>query len=198
MLVYNKHSLYITAISAVILILGIVFGFLYRDDKTSDIVPATRIAVIDSARLKSEAICFKEREKLENMLSDILTKMHNFEVESKTAYEQARNDKNLTRQQREKKIEQIEHNWSKTSGQYKAEIESIKKMDFNLSNFLQEKLNKVIEIISQRYKIDVVLNAQIGNMISVFYATKGVDMTEIVINMLNETVKQVNLEDLKS
>ncbi len=164
---------------------------------TDSFVSATRIAVLDSGRLKAEATCFKGRETLENMLSSVITKMRDSEIKAKNDYEKVKNDKTLTKKQIAKSIEKIEEDWAEISKQYKKEMEEIRKIDLKLSNLLQEKLDKVIEEISNKYKIDIVLNNQIKDTISTFYFTKNVDITSIVIKKLNHIISDVNLEKLR-
>jgi Skp family chaperone for outer membrane proteins len=166
--------------------------------KNFDLMPAARVAVIDGAQLKDEAVCFKQHEALENMLSDLVNKARNFEARVKEKYEQVKSDKSLTKQQRFSAIEKIEENWAKESSQYKIGVETIKKMDLNLSKRLQKEINQVIESVARRYKIDVVLNTHVGGIISVFYSRKNVDITDLIVRQLNKTMKPINLKDLEN
>jgi Skp family chaperone for outer membrane proteins len=179
---------------ALILVLRV---FLRNSEDRQEIRPVTRIAVIDSARLKSEALCFKAHSKLESMLSDVISRMHDSESKAKAAYEKTKNDKTLGKKQMSKKIEQIEEEWSKISQEHKKEVESIKKMNINLSNILQKKLNGIITNVARKCNIDAVFNTQILDTISVFYAVKSIDITDIVIGNLNRVIPNVDMERLK-
>ena len=131
------------------------------------------------------------------MLSEVVIKMRNSEVEAKTNYEKVKGDKALSKKQIAQAIEKIEEDWNETSKQYKKEVENIKGMDLKLSSLLQNKLDKVIEDIASKYKIDVVINTQIKETISVFYANKTVDITGLVIKRLNSVIPHVGIQDLK-
>lgn len=191
----------ITVISITVLIIGIfsiIFSVSNKDSiDSNNIVPATRIAVIDSSKLKAEATCFKGHEKLEIMLSSIIAKMRNSEIKAKNDYEKAKNSKTLTKKQIARAIEKIEEDWNEISKQYKKEVDEIRKMDIKLSAILQEKLDNVIKEIANKYKIDIVFNNQIRETISVFYATKNVDITNVVIKRLNNVISHIDLEKLK-
>lgn len=188
----------VIVMSCVALLLSVVIAIISKPlNHANVVVPATRIAVLDSRRLKDEATCFKGHETLENMLSSVIAKMRDSEIKAKDDYERVKNDKALTKKQIAKSIEKIEENWAEISKQYKKEVEEIKKMDLKLSSLLQEKLDKVIEEISNKYKIDIVLNNQIKDTISTFYFTKNVDITNIVIKRLNHVISEVNLEKLR-
>jgi Skp family chaperone for outer membrane proteins len=187
----------ISSILVVSIFVLIFTVFFQNGEERQEIHPITRIAVIDSARLKAEALCFKSHDKLEDMLSDLISKMHDSEIKAKSEYEKTKNDKSLGKKQISKKIEQIEENWNKTSQEYKKEVEKIKKMNVNLANILQKNLDKVIVSVAKKYKIDVVFNSQIRDTISVFYATENVDITDIVIKNLNQIIPNVDMEKLK-
>jgi Skp family chaperone for outer membrane proteins len=191
-----RDSRLVVALVVAVVVCCLYVFFLNENVKLSA-VPVVRVAVINSVRLKVETLCFREHDELEGMLSELVGRMHESEVIAKKEYEQVRSDKSLGKQQRMDAIEKIEENWAKISNQYKAEVEMIKKMNINLSRRLQKEIDQVIESIAQKYKIDIVLNTQVGEMISVFYSTKNVDMTDMVIDRLNKTVKHIDLEDLK-
>lgn len=194
-----RNNVLITVISFLGLF-GIIF-LLAVSNKASyhnnTIVPATKIAVINSSKLKTEATCFKGHEQLEEMLLSVISKMRNSEVKAKNDYEKVKNNKTLSKLQIAKAIEKIEEDWNQISKQYKKEVEDIRKMDLKLSALLQNKLDKVIEDVSDKHKIDIVLNNQINETISVFYAAKNVDITNIVIRKLNSIIPHVDLETLK-
>jgi Skp family chaperone for outer membrane proteins len=194
----RKFTVLLTSSIVVVAVLTLTLVIFLRDnEEKQEIRQVTRIAVINSARLKAEALCFKAHNKLEAMLSDVISRMHDSESKAKSEYEKTKNDKSLEKRQVSKKIEQIEENWSRTSQEYKKEVESIKKMDVNLSNMLEKKLNSVINSIARKYDIDIVFNTQIMDTISVFYATKNIDITDIVIKNLNRIIPSVNMEKLK-
>jgi Skp family chaperone for outer membrane proteins len=193
----NLAVLLISSIVAVAVLISILIKILHYNVEKQEIRPITRIAVINSTRLKSEALCFRANDKLEAMLSDVIARMHDSESKAKAEYEKTKNDRTLEKKQMSKKIEQIEEDWNKVSQKYKKEVESIKKMDANLSNMLQEKLNDVIINIVKKYKIDIVFNTRILDTISVFYAARNIDITDIVIKSLNRVIPNVDMERLK-
>lgn len=198
--IFRKESIIFASVAffaIFIVVLIVKTSGIVNNEKQINFTPATNIAIINSSRLKAEALCFKNHEKLDEMLSEVISKMHDSEISAKSEYDKTKNNKSLSKKQLAKNIEKIEENWSKISTKYKQEIQNIKTMDLNLSKMLQKKLDKVISKIAKTYKIDVIINNQIRDTISVFYASKNVDITDLIIDGLNKTISSVNLEELK-
>ncbi len=198
--IFRKESIIFASVAffAIFIVFLIVkTSGIVNNEKQINFTPATNIAIINSSRLKAEALCFKTHEKLDEMLSEVISKMHDSEISAKSEYDKTKNNKSLSKKQLAKNIEKIEENWSRISTKYKQEVQNIKTMDSNLSKMLQKKLDKVISKIAKTYKIDVIINNQIRDTISVFYASKNVDITDLIIDGLNKTISSVNLEELK-
>jgi Skp family chaperone for outer membrane proteins len=168
-----------------------------EDKKNMEIIPATKIAVLDGSRLKAEATCFKAHNELENMLEKVVSNMHETEIKAKAEYEKTKNDKKLSKEEIRRNIEKIEEDWENFSIKFKEEVQNIKNMDTKLSTLLQSKLEKIIEDVSKTHKIDIILNSKINDVISVFYSTGKVNVTNLVVKKLNKILPHVDLEKLK-
>ena len=160
-------------------------------------VYGTKIAVIDSVKLRKEALCFKAHEKTESMLNDVFARARKSEQQMKSECDKIKRDSTLSQKQKTQNISKAETNLATLSSKYNAEIQDVKTIDLKISEYLEKKLYSVIESISKSQKIGLVLNTQIKSNISVFYNTKNVDITDQIVKKLNESVPDVNLDELK-
>jgi Skp family chaperone for outer membrane proteins len=160
-----------------------------------NIQPATKIAILDSRKLKTEALCFKALKELESRLTDVITRMKEEENKAKAEYEKIRNDKN--KKERIRNIEKNEEKWRQTTAKLTAEIQEIQTIDEKLSATIKKKLDEAVETVAKKYRIDIVLNDRIIDVISVFYASKASDITDSVIGELNRVIPSINLDKLK-
>ncbi|MDR1173642.1 MAG: OmpH family outer membrane protein [Puniceicoccales bacterium] len=169
----------------------------YRGTRKKVYLEQSKIAVVDSGRIKEEAKCFKAHEKLADMLSGVIARMRCSEDDVKKKYETVKNDKSMNKKQKEKTIEKITSEWQTLVLQYKDEVQKIKEMDIKLSAKLQKVLLKVIENISKYLKIDIVQNSHLSGSILVFYHSKNVDITDIAIKEMDKIMPVVNLKELE-
>jgi Skp family chaperone for outer membrane proteins len=166
-----------------------------NDDSKSDIAPATKIAILDSGRLKAEALCFKALKELESRLTDVISRMKEEENKAKAEYEKIRNGKD--KKERIKNIEKNEEKWRQTAAELTGEIQEIRSMDEKLSTTIKKKLDEAVETVAKRHGIDVVLNDRIIDVVSVFYSNKASNITDPVVNELNKIMPSIDLNELK-
>ena len=183
-------------ISSVIIFIACFVAFFPQNNKKSS-GPISRIAVVDTVKLKNNALCFKAHEKTASMLSDVIDRMHKSETSLKREYEDLKNNKKLPKKQKASRMEHIESKWANLAIKYKQEVQNIKNTDLKLSDFLQKKLNEAIKKIAKEKNTDIVLNTQIKENIVVFYSSDTSDITEFVIRELNTIVPSVKLSELK-
>ena len=55
---------------------------------------------------------------------------------------------------------------------------------------------QTINNLAKSVKLDIVINKGSHDMINVFYNSKNIDITDIVIKNLNEVIPTVNLKEL--
>ncbi|MDR0552664.1 MAG: OmpH family outer membrane protein [Holosporales bacterium] len=160
-----------------------------------DIAPATKIAIIDSMKLKSEALCFKALRGLESRLTEVISKMKEEENKAKAEYEKIRNGKD--KKERIRNIEKNEEKWRQTAAKLTEEIQEIRNLDEKLSTTIKKKLDEAIKLVAEEHGIDIVLNDRIIDVVSVFYANKASDITNAVIRELNKITPAIDLDKLK-
>ena len=161
-------------------------------------LPQTKIAIIDGVKLKRTASCFKTHEKIiSDMLNEAMSKARKYEHQMKTAYEKINSDKKLSQKQKLKNKAKAETEYANFTIKHQEEIQNIRNMNLKLSEHLIKKLDKVIKDISKAKKINIVLNSQTKDSIIVFYNSQNVDITDLVIQKLDELVPDVKPEDVK-
>lgn len=198
---YPKHKrnviLCVIALFAFLLTV-IVVG--YFSNESSDIkqrkFDIMRIGVLDGERLKAEALCFKSHEKIADMVSDLLAKIRTASTEMKKSYEDAKKNTKLSQAKRNAKLAKIESKWAVDSAKYNSEMQEIRNLDVKLTEFIQKKLMQTINNLAKSVKLDIVINKGSHDMINVFYNSKNIDITDIVIKNLNEVIPTVNLKEL--
>jgi Skp family chaperone for outer membrane proteins len=156
-----------------------------------------KIGVLDGEKLKSTAICFKSHERIAEAVTALLSKIQKAESQTKSAYEKVKNDQNLSSNEKNKELSRIETKWKRISSQYNSEMQSIKNSDIKLSDLIQMKLLYVIETVAKFLNLNLILNKSSGNMLNVFYNSKDIDVTDLIIQKLDEILPNIDLEELE-
>ncbi|MDR0640579.1 MAG: OmpH family outer membrane protein [Holosporales bacterium] len=156
------------------------------------------IGVIDGHKLKMEATCFKAHEKLSELMSSIFSRVRDSESEMKTEYDKVKNDSTLPQKQKLKDMAKIESKWTDISSKYNVEIQAIKDTDLKVTEYIQTKLAGVIESISKSLKLSIVLSKGTRDAILVFYNIKELDITDLVVQKMNEVLPEVDLKELST
>jgi Skp family chaperone for outer membrane proteins len=170
---------------------AISFYLFGRENQKSDVI---KIAVIDAEKLKNNARCFRAHEKIAKMLSEVIARMKISEDEIKSEYEALKDNEKLNDNQKRQQVSQIENKWTEISNKYNIEIQNIKNMDLKLSEYLENKLNNIVSRVSRVWKISVVLNKETKDSIIVFYNSKNIDITNLVVRELNKQIPIVNFK----
>jgi Skp family chaperone for outer membrane proteins len=155
------------------------------------------VVVLDGERLK-QAKCFRSHEEISGMLADVLARIRKSEADIKSQHDKLRNDKKLSQKQRAKEVSRLEARWSKISGQYNSEIQHIKEKDSALSKLIQDKMKKVIEAIAKSRGADIVINKVANDFLVVFHSSDDVEITDEVIQRLDEELPNIDLGSLKN
>lgn len=196
----NRRDWFFCIIS-VLAFIGVIVGVSYfSDDQRYDLnekkLDVVRIGVLDGERLKAEARCFKSHEKIAEMVTDLLSKVRTASVAMKKSYDEVKKDTNLTQKKRNAELSKIEAKWNADSARYNAEMQKIRNLDAKLTDFIQDKLNKTIDNIVKVAHVDIILNKGSRDLINVFYNSKNIDITDIVIKQLDESIPKIDLEEL--
>jgi Skp family chaperone for outer membrane proteins len=185
-----------------VLLVGIIIAifsfFLFSNEANVPNLDSVKVAVINAEKLKSSAKCFKVHEKVAVMLTEVISRMKVSESNIKAEFEAIKENSALNDKQKKVKISNLENEWKDISAKYNTEIQNIKNIDLKLSEYLGNKLNKIIAQISKSLKISIVLNKETKDSIIVFYNSDGIDITNLVIAKLNQKVPTVDLKEISN
>ena len=156
-----------------------------------------RIGVIDSVRLKTEATCFRAHDKIAQRISELMVKIREKSTQMSNQSMQIRQNKKLKQVQKQSQFEQMHKKWKLFAMEYSRDMRKEKELDAKLTDYIQNKILQVISNIAKKFAIDIVINKGSQDMIHVFYNTKNIDITDILIDALNETIPEVDLKEFK-
>ena len=156
-----------------------------------------RIGVLDGTRLKVEAKCFKAHDEIARRIGVVLAQLHTLSSEMKSAYEKIKSSKKLTAYNRNMQLAKIENQWKIKSEKYSIEMQKLRNLDDKLTNFIQNKLLQNIEILAKKAKIDIVINKGSQTALYVFYNVKNIDITDIVVNRMDEVLPSIDLREFE-
>jgi Skp family chaperone for outer membrane proteins len=158
---------------------------------------STNVAVIDGEKLKATAKCFAVHEKIASKFSSVLARIRDAEGATKREYEAIKNNSALSQKQRAKEVSKIESRWTSESAKYNAEIQTIRNTDAKLTERIQQTVLETVKSIAKSSGIDVVVNKWSREMMSVFYNSSDVDITDLVIKKLDERLPEIHLEEVQ-
>ena len=193
----NRNYLLLGLVSVCVLVAIMVAPRVGRDTPKQRSFDAVKIGVIDAERLKSEAKCFRSHDKVATLVSDLLSEIHKKELQIKNSYETIKKDAKLNIKAKNKELSKIESKWSELSISYNKRMQSIKDLDLKISELVQSKLKDVLDSISRSYKLNIILNKGSKDVTNVFYVSKNMDITNIVIDKMNKVLPEIDLEELK-
>jgi Skp family chaperone for outer membrane proteins len=159
--------------------------------------PATSVAVIDGEKLKATAKCFTAHEKVASKFSSVLARIRDAENMMKKEYETIKNNGTLSQKQRAKDISKIESRWASESAKYNAEIQTIRNIDAKLTERIQQTVLETVKSIARSSGIDIVVNKWSRDMMSVFYNSSDIDITDLVIKKLDEILPETHLAEVQ-
>ncbi len=171
------------------------FALSYKDTKTPK-CSGFNIAIIDGQKLKSTAKCFKGHDKLAEKLSDLVTELRKFESEIRKMSQDVKSNKKLSAKQKDNERNRIEQRWNKVASSYLNKVQDIRNKDSKLSELIQSKLNKIIELTARVQNIDIILSKGSQESINVFYNKPEHDITDIIISQLDKEISDINIEEL--
>ena len=130
------------------------------------------------------------------MVNELLSKVRKASVEMKKSYDEVKKDTKLTQKKRNAELSRIEAKWNTDSARYNTEMQKIRNLDAKLTEFIQNKLNQTIDNIAKEANIDIIINKGSRDLINVFYNSKNIDITDIVVKHLDESIPKIDLKEL--
>lgn len=176
---------------------GIVFyeyNHLKLNFKSFDV---TRLGVLDSIKLRQEAKCFKVHEEISNLVTDLVSKIQAAEKQAKSSYNEIKKNSKLSLKAKNKELAKVESKWKSLSRKYNEEMQSIRNMDLKVSDIIQTKLFSVLDSIAKSYKLNLILNKTCDEKLNVLYTSANIDITDLVIKKMDESLPKIKLEELK-
>ncbi len=168
----------------------------YNNLKTSKNFEVLHIGIVDGLRLKQEAKCFEAHKNVAEKVTKVLAVIREDSEKMKKQMDEIKKNKKLNEKQRRLKLNALDIKWRDKAKLYNEKMRAIKDLDKKLVSFIQDKLLQLIGDIAKKEKIDIVLNKCTIDTIHIFYNRKAIDMTDIVIDKLNNTMPTIDLKEL--
>jgi Skp family chaperone for outer membrane proteins len=160
----------------------------------SSVVPSLKVAVVNGARIKRESDPFlfarKDAERVEQEIGAWLDKRK----ENLQRLAQLVNDNAISPKKRAEYKSQYEKEYSSIGDELTTRKEKLQKKFDKLNVILTEAVMEGTQQLAQKYGLNMVLNTQVGETMTVYCADKSVDLTDEAIDWLNK--KLHNVEDL--
>ena len=153
-----------------------------------------KIAILNGIKLKENAKCFKLHEINSDKLRNILQEMNKYEMKIRKKYEKIRKNNKLSSKQKQKEISKLENNWKIVSDKYNKEIQNIKNVDEKLTEYIYNKLDEILKEVAKKMNISAILNKENNEFIFVFYNNSNIDITDKVVEKLDNELKDLDLK----
>ena len=191
-----KYTIFV--VLSILMILGGLKIYRHVEDnshlRSFDII---RIGVLDGQKLKQEAKCFKSHEKISQMVSDLVSKIRVSEKEFKNSYNEIKKNSKLTLSAKNSELAKLESKWKSLSRKYNDEMQDIRNIDLKVTEITQTKLFEILESVAKSLKLNLILNKSSDDKLNIFYNSKDIDITDLIIKKMDNTLPTIKLEDLK-
>lgn len=188
----QKHIKIVSIIIAT-LIFGVVVMFFVKNRNIVHAEPI-HIAVINASKIKTKSRAFQKFEEsvlkqTADLRGRILEKENAFRLEYEALQKQIQNKKS-----KKDDVDRLKNAFQKKITAYEVELQTEKEGLFNDMakgrDGLEKKLLFVIENIAQRHHFNLVLNSFVDDKKLVMYANKGFDITNMVIEELDQAIEK--------
>ena len=159
---------------------------------------AIKIGVIDTQRIKTEASCFEAHDEIAQKIMNVINRYNKTTKKIRNEDNLIKTNKQLSQKEKTSKLATLELEWDKISKDKKDEMQNLQNLETKLTEYIQNKIIKIIGDIAKMNKIDIVLNKETKDSIFIFYHKKNMDITDSVINKLNQVIPTVNLKELEN
>ena len=196
----NSNKFIIACICAFIGLCVSATIYTYRDSRNSRIqcFDGVKIGVLNSLRLKTEATCFNAHDEISKKIMEVINDSNEITEKIRIEADSIKKNKTLSQKEKTYRLTNLELRWDKLSKQKKNEMKNLQHLETKLTNYIQNKIIKIIGDIAKMYKIDIVLNKETKDTIFIFYHKKSMDITDSVIDKLNQVIPTVNLKELEN
>lgn len=192
----NNQLTKILFIIGFLVIAGLVVTYFFVK-KPSVEAGISRVAIIDSVRIKTQSLPFiKVRQLLEEQHATAQKEILEQESVIREQYEELKknsvpnSEKQKTKQVLDKKVAELQQSVQKRQ-------EKLTKQFSFLTENLETKLNEIIKEIAREFGFNLVLNTTIQETHAILYAEPSLDVTDEVIKRLDHKLPNLALPTLE-
>lgn len=192
----NNQLTKILFIIGFLVIAGLVVTYFFVK-KPSVEAGISRVAIIDSVRIKTQSLPFiKVRQLLEEQHATAQKEILEQESVIREQYEELKknsvpnSEKQKTKQALDKKVAELQQSVQKRQ-------EKLTKQFSFLTENLETKLNEIIKEIAREFGFNLVLNTTIQETHAILYAEPSLDVTDEVIKRLDHKLPNLTLPTLE-
>ncbi len=192
----NNQLTKILFIIGFLVIAGLVVTYFFVK-KPSVEAGISRVAIIDSVRIKTQSLPFiKVRQLLEEQHATAQKEILEQESVIREQYEELKknsdpnSEKQKTKQVLDKKVAELQQSIQKRQ-------EKLTKQFSFLTENLETKLNEIIKEIAREFGFNLVLNTTIQETHAILYAEPSLDVTDEVIKRLDHKLPNLTLPTLE-
>lgn len=176
--------------SLLILSLGLYFYFHYYSLQN---IPPIKIAIVDGTRLKKEAQPFLDvmaivKEETEEINHEINKKRGSLKKISKLS-----KDPKIHVKRRAEYRKQFEHEFALIELDVQKKKDVLRRQILLLEKTVSDVVMDVIQGLAKKYHLNLILNTKVMDIMTVFYASHTIDLTDEVIKLLNKKLKNISL-----
>ncbi|MDR1208544.1 MAG: OmpH family outer membrane protein [Holosporales bacterium] len=180
-------------IALVSCLVGAVPFLLFRQNLVKpSVVPSLRVAVVNGARIKQESEPFlfarKDAARVEQEIGEWLDKRK----ENLQRLAQLVNDNTISPKKRAEYKSQYEQEYSSIGADLSARKEKLQQKFDKLNVILTEAVMEVTQQLAKKYGLNMVLNTQVGETMTVYCADESIDLTDEAIDWLNKKLHNVD------
>ncbi|MDR0631076.1 MAG: OmpH family outer membrane protein [Holosporales bacterium] len=178
-------------------VVGLVPGLLIRPRFANvTAIPSLKVAVVNGARLKQDAEPFlfaqKDAERIEQEIGAWLDKKR----ENLQRLAQLVSNNAIPPKKRAEYKSQYEQEYANIDAELRTQKEALQRKIYKLNVILNEAVMEVTQQLAKKYGLNMVLNTQVGEIMTVYCADKSADLTDEAIDWLNKKLR--NIEELVS
>ncbi|MDR0633233.1 MAG: OmpH family outer membrane protein [Holosporales bacterium] len=150
-----------------------------------------KLAIVDGSRIKKESQAFLKVLDLEKKaFEDVNEKIRAEYKNLQDILKQSKDLKNSAKARLEYK-KQFDQEFAILEPQVQIEKEQLRKRDIVLKQRLNDAVLKVTKDLAKKYKLDIILNANVFETMTVFFSSPRIDLTNEAIALLDKKIKDI-------
>lgn len=177
----------------VLTVLGAIYHFTQKPAIEAE---AAKVSIIDSVRIKTQALPFiKVRQLLEEQHAIAQKEILEQESSIREQHEELKKS-TLSTQEKQKKKQLLDKKVAELQQNVQKRQDKLTKQFSMLTENLENKLNEIIKEIVKEHGFNLVLNTTIQDTHAILYATPSLDITDEVIKRLDKKLPNLTLPNI--